>query len=239
MSRRNGSLITRDGFCVVGAAGSVAAGTFEAHRPPAGFVLWRIRMLAPLAGYKTYIAAILAVAGALAGALDGDMTWQQASAIVVPAVIGAALRHGLSTSVASLISGVADALAKTADQFGKVAPKAIAALLLTASMLALSACVTAPAGSPPVDPLLFAYQVACGAYSQAKAPLAVAEQLGVFDPAAEQALAAGMAGADQVCSAPTPPADLNAAITLVNRAAAAVLIAVAQAHGKLPAQAKS
>jgi hypothetical protein len=81
--------------------------------------------------------------------------------------------------------------------------------------------------------------VACGAYSQAKAPLAVAEQLGLFDAAGEKALAAGMAGADQVCSAATPPADLNGAIALVNQAAAAVLVAVAQAHGKVPAQAKS
>jgi hypothetical protein len=188
-------------------------------------------MLAPLAGYKTYIAAVLAVAGALASALDGDMTWQQASAVIVPAIIGAALRHGLSTSVASLISAVADALAKAADQVGNgAAPKALAVFLLVG--MALAACST-PANTPPVDALTFAYQVACGAYSQAKAPLAVAEQLGVFDPAAQEGLTAGMAGADQLCSSPTPPADLNTAIVVVNKAAAAVLIAVAQAHGKL------
>jgi hypothetical protein len=75
-------------------------------------------------------------------------------------------------------------------------------------------------------------QVACGAYSQAKAPLAVAEQMGVFDAAAQTALAESIAGADQLCSSATPPADLQDAITRVSNAGAAVLLAVAQAQGK-------
>lgn len=129
-------------------------------------------MLAPLAGYKTYIAAVLAVAGALAGALDGDMTWQQASAIIVPAVIGAALRHGLSSSVAGLLSAVLDAAAKAADQTGK-RPGALLLMLTLATALHLAACASNAGTSP--DSFLFAYQVACGAYSQAKAPLAAAE----------------------------------------------------------------
>jgi hypothetical protein len=195
------------------------------------------KMLAPLAGYKTYIAAALAVIGALAGALDGGMTWQQASAIVVPAVIGAALRHGLSTSIASLLSSILGAAAKAADQVGK-RPSAILVALVLSAALQLGACASGGSTTPQAT-LAFAYQVACGAYSQAKAPLAVAEQLGVLDQAGEDALTASMAGADQVCASATPPTDLNAAITLVNRAAAAVLIAVAQAHGKLPAAAKS
>jgi hypothetical protein len=194
-------------------------------------------MLAPFSGYKTYIAAVLALAGALASALDGDMTWQQASAIVVPAVIGAALRHGLSTSMASFVSATVEAAAKAADQVGKRSGAVLLAIAFSAAFW-LGACASGGGGTAQ-DPLLFAYQVACGAYSQAKAPLAVAEQLGLFDAAGEKALAAGMAGADQVCSAATPPADLNGAIALVNQAAAAVLVAVAQAHGKVPAQAKS
>ena len=193
-------------------------------------------MLAPFAGYKTYIAAVLAVAGALAGALDGDMSWQQASAIIVPAVIGAALRHGLSTSIAGVLSAVLDAAAKAADQTGKRPGALLLALTLSAA-LQLAACASNGGTAPPS--FLFAYQIACGAYSQAKAPLAAAEQLGVFDSREEKALAESMAGADQICAAPTPPADLNAAITLVNRAAAAVLVAVAQAHGKLSVPAKS
>ena len=195
-------------------------------------------MLAPLAGYKTYIAAVLVVAGALAGALDGDMTWQQASAIVVPAVIGAALRHGLSTTVASLVSAIVEAMAKAADQVGKK-PSVLFLAATFSAMLDLGACASGGSSTAQDSSLVFAYQVACGAYSQAKAPLTVAEQLGVFDPAGEEALTAGMAAADQVCSAPTPPADLNGAIMLVNRAAAALLMAVSQAHGKTPAQAKS
>jgi hypothetical protein len=102
-------------------------------------------MLAPLAGYKTYIAAVLAVAGALAGALDGDMTWQQASAIVVPAVIGAALRHGLSTTVAALLSGIVDALAKAADQASKKAPAILLALGVSALLGGCAGGSSAPA----------------------------------------------------------------------------------------------
>jgi hypothetical protein len=193
-------------------------------------------MLAPLAGYKTYIAAVLAVLGALAGALDGDMTWQQAAAVITPAIIGAALRHGFSTSITALISAIVDALAKAADQMGKKSGTILLAGIVLGA-LALTAC-TGPTNPEDTltegDPLVFAYRVACGAYSDSRAPLAVAVQMGLFDTAGQKALAEGTAVADQICNGPTPPKDINAAIAKVNEVAAAVLIAVAQAHGKLP-----
>jgi hypothetical protein len=51
-----------------------------------------------LIGYKTYILAGVTVIGAIASYLVGDMTIQQAVAIVVPALSGAFVRHGISTS---------------------------------------------------------------------------------------------------------------------------------------------
>jgi hypothetical protein len=152
-------------------------------------------------------------------------------------VIGAALRHGLSTSIAALISAIVDSLAKAADQLAKRVDTILLPLaLLTA--LGLVACSTVMdngnGNTTTPSPLAFAWQVTCGSYSQAKAPLAVAEEMGVFDKPARDALLAGLAAADQLCSVPTLPTDINAAIAKVNQAAAAVLIAVAQAHGKIP-----
>jgi hypothetical protein len=53
-----------------------------------------------LSGYKTYILAGVTVLGALASYLVGDMTIQQAIAIVVPALSGAFVRHGIATTAA-------------------------------------------------------------------------------------------------------------------------------------------
>lgn len=72
-------------------------------------------MLTPLAGYKTYITAGLAVTGALFGALDGDITWSAALGLIAPAALAACIRHGVSTSTAALIESVGTALAKAAD----------------------------------------------------------------------------------------------------------------------------
>jgi hypothetical protein len=93
--------------------------------------------MTPLAGYKTYIAAALAIAGALCGALDGEMSWQQAAALIVPSIIGAALRHGISTAGAALLRSVLQALAQAADQAGK---KAIAVLVAASIAGVLAAC---------------------------------------------------------------------------------------------------
>lgn len=95
-------------------------------------------MFAPLAGYKTYIAAIVAVASALVAALDGDMTWSAASAVITPALIGAALRHGLSSTLAAILPSVIDALAKAADGAKKTAPVLLAAILLASQLTACS-----------------------------------------------------------------------------------------------------
>ncbi len=67
--------------------------------------------LTPLKGYKTYVAAALAIAGAASGAADGDITWIQAIQLIVPAVLGMTLRHGISTHAASMLRAVADAAA--------------------------------------------------------------------------------------------------------------------------------
>lgn len=178
-------------------------------------------MFAPLAGYKTYIAAVIACAGALLGALDGDVTWAQASAIITPAVIGAAVRHGLSTTVAALLPSIIDALAKAADQTGKKAGLLIAGLLAT---LALSACgltaqqiqtdittgiqaacldVNAAAKANPASPVLTYAQASCGS-AEAMASLAqgsatvqwlgqLQQQLQQAAPAAAPAAPAGKA----------------------------------------------
>lgn len=72
-------------------------------------------MTAPLAGYKTYVTAGMAIIGALFGALDGDITWSAALGLIAPAALAACIRHGISTSTAALIQSVAMALAKAAD----------------------------------------------------------------------------------------------------------------------------
>lgn len=51
-----------------------------------------------LNGYKTYILAGVTVLGALASYLVGDINIQQALAIVVPALSGAFVRHGIATT---------------------------------------------------------------------------------------------------------------------------------------------
>ena len=54
--------------------------------------------MAVLSGYKTYIVAGLAILGAIAGVLDGDIGLQAALQIIVPAVLSMTVRHGISTS---------------------------------------------------------------------------------------------------------------------------------------------
>ena len=53
-----------------------------------------------LSGYKTYILAAVTVIGSAAAYLVGDTTLQEALAIVVPAVSGAFVRHGIATTAA-------------------------------------------------------------------------------------------------------------------------------------------
>ena len=92
--------------------------------------------MTPLAGYKTYIAAALAIAGALGGALDGDMTWQQAAAVIVPAIVGAAIRHGISATSAELLRTVLQALAQAADRTDKKTGAMLLIFVLGATILA-------------------------------------------------------------------------------------------------------
>ena len=54
-----------------------------------------------LVGYKTYILAAVTILGAAASYLVGDMSIQQALAIVVPAISGAFVRHGIATTAAA------------------------------------------------------------------------------------------------------------------------------------------
>lgn len=49
-----------------------------------------------LSGYKTYVTAALAIAGAVAAYLVGDMSLADAVQIVVPALIGAFVRNGVA-----------------------------------------------------------------------------------------------------------------------------------------------
>jgi hypothetical protein len=49
-------------------------------------------------GYKTYIVAGLAVLGAVAGYLTGDLTLVQAGDLALTAVLGATVRSGINTA---------------------------------------------------------------------------------------------------------------------------------------------
>lgn len=50
-----------------------------------------------LAGYKTYIVAAVAVITAVAGYLTGELSAVAAGQAVLTAVLGATIRHGVST----------------------------------------------------------------------------------------------------------------------------------------------
>lgn len=52
-------------------------------------------MFGKLAGKKTYIVAALAVIGALAGYLTGDVTLNDAIQLTVTAILGATVRNGI------------------------------------------------------------------------------------------------------------------------------------------------
>ena len=47
-----------------------------------------------LQGYKTYITAVVAIVGAIAAALTGDMTYGDSAQIIITALIGAFLKNG-------------------------------------------------------------------------------------------------------------------------------------------------
>ncbi len=49
-------------------------------------------------GYKTYITAAVAVIGALAAYLTGDASLIQTAQLVVTAIIGATIRHGIGAN---------------------------------------------------------------------------------------------------------------------------------------------
>ena len=51
-----------------------------------------------LAGYKTYVTAAVAVVGALAAYLTGDASLVQTAQLVVTAIIGATIRHGIAAN---------------------------------------------------------------------------------------------------------------------------------------------
>jgi len=55
-----------------------------------------------LKGKKTYVVAALAVLGAIAGYLTGDLSLSDAIQTAVTAVIGATLRAGIATETAPL-----------------------------------------------------------------------------------------------------------------------------------------
>lgn len=50
-----------------------------------------------LSGYKTYIVAGVTIIGAIAGYLVGDMNLQSMLGLVVPAILGATIRNGITT----------------------------------------------------------------------------------------------------------------------------------------------
>jgi VIT1/CCC1 family predicted Fe2+/Mn2+ transporter len=58
-------------------------------------------MFGKLSGSKTYIAAALAIAGAIAAYLTGDLPMQEAVSVAVSAILAATLRHGIAKAPAA------------------------------------------------------------------------------------------------------------------------------------------
>lgn len=54
-------------------------------------------MFGALKGYKTYITAGLAIGGAVAAVLIGDMQYAQAADIIVTALLAAFVRNGITS----------------------------------------------------------------------------------------------------------------------------------------------
>lgn len=50
-----------------------------------------------LKGYKTYIVGAVAIVGAVGAYLAGDTSITEALQIIVPAVLGMTIRHGITT----------------------------------------------------------------------------------------------------------------------------------------------
>lgn len=50
-------------------------------------------------GKKTYFAAAATVLGAVSAALAGTLTWPEALAIIVPAILAVTIRHGVTTEI--------------------------------------------------------------------------------------------------------------------------------------------
>jgi len=50
-----------------------------------------------LSGYKTYVTAVLAIAGAIAAYLTGEASAMDAAQLVVTALLGAFIRNGVKT----------------------------------------------------------------------------------------------------------------------------------------------
>jgi type IV secretory pathway VirB2 component (pilin) len=65
-----------------------------------------------LQGYKTYITAVVAVIGAVAAALTGDMSYADAAQIVVTALIGAFLKNGQDAAAKKAVTVAATLAAK-------------------------------------------------------------------------------------------------------------------------------
>jgi hypothetical protein len=58
-------------------------------------------------GYKTYITAAVAIIGAVAGYLTGDLTIAGALSVIVPAVLGATIRDGINSAPNTIASAAA------------------------------------------------------------------------------------------------------------------------------------
>lgn len=184
-------------------------------------------------------AAIVVILMWLLNLVHVDMPADVAAAfgVVITAGIGYVLHRRMAEKPPASDSAPQ---APAAPAPGSSAAAMILLPLLLCAGLWLSACsslsttTTAADGTVTQDPpQVTAFKVLCGTYSQAKAPLLVAEQLGSFDPAGQAALRESMAGADAICTGPIPT-DLPSAMAKVNAAAVAVLIAVGQDQGKLP-----
>jgi hypothetical protein len=54
-----------------------------------------------LSGYKTYLAGVLTILGAIGGFLTGTLPVEQAVNLVVPAILAMTVRHGISTATSA------------------------------------------------------------------------------------------------------------------------------------------
>lgn len=98
-----------------------------------------LKLWAALSGSKTYLVGLAGIIAPIAAAIHGDMSYQAAAGIVTPSLLAMCIRHGVSSSVATIAAAVLSNAAQAADSATKkTAPVLLAAILLASQLTACS-----------------------------------------------------------------------------------------------------